>query len=658
MSLDYSGQNLRGKSFKGQNLTNADFSHADIRGANFTGAILKGANFSRAKAGLQKRKSIFLVFVSFLLAGLSGFSFAFTATFSLILLFDNSNNSYSNRVIGCFMIIILPIIIFIIVRRGIQVTLVAVAVVVVVVGGVTGGGGVLAVALAGFVTGADEGFVIAVTFALAIAIAIAIAGVIAMTLVGAGAGAVVVAEAGAGAGAVAVGLTGALAGVITLGLTGVRTMALALALPEVLVSAYIGWRAMKGDEKHAIIRNIAFAFAAFGGTSFRNTDLTDANFTLATLKNTDFRNANLTRTYLRNVRKIDYARLGNTYLKNAKLLEVLVTGNGRKKNFDRQDLRGINLQGEEVDLVDSSFIGADLSTANLKDSNLSRAKLVQTQLDATDFTGATLTGAYIEDWNITTHTNFRGVTCEYVYMRFPTNDNPDPWRKPDNREEVFGDGEFGDFIKPIVDTLDLYHNQGVDPRAIAISFKELVENNPDADLELVAMEKRGADKFLLRAKAAPEANKSELNQQYFETYNHLKTLSPEQQIEYYLNEISVKNKEIELQQKQIVSFENMVGTALGRPQMRVENWHNQGDVMSDKKSSTYNLEQAKFGGGFAGTGGNQSGGTLNDYSSDNNSSNNNVQMQTPNSNGIVCRECNYINSNNSKFCTKCGAKLT
>ncbi|WP_375495673.1 hypothetical protein [uncultured Nostoc sp.] len=35
------------------------------------------------------------------------------------------------------------------------------------------------------------------------------------------------------------------------------------------------------------------------------------------------------------------------------------------------------------------------------------------------------------------------------------------------------DGEFGDFIKPIFDTLDLYHNQGVDPRAIAISFKEL-----------------------------------------------------------------------------------------------------------------------------------------------------------------------------------------
>lgn len=50
-------------------------------------------------------------------------------------------------------------------------------------------------------------------------------------------------------------------------------------------------------------------------------------------------------------------------------------------------------------------------------TDLSRAKLVQTQLDATDFTRATLTGAFIEDWNITTQTNFHGVRCEYVYMR-------------------------------------------------------------------------------------------------------------------------------------------------------------------------------------------------------------------------------------------------
>ena len=113
-------------------------------------------------------------------------------------------------------------------------------------------------------------------------------------------------------------------------------------------------------------------------------------------------------------------------------------------------------------------------------------------------------------------------------------------------KEVFADGEFGDFIKPIVDTLDLYHNQGVDPRAIAISFKELAENNPDTELEIVAMERRGKDKFLLRAKTTPEADKSQLSAEYFEIYNHVKALMAEKD-------------------KQIYRLENMVMTTLERP---------------------------------------------------------------------------------------------
>jgi ribosomal protein L40E len=235
-------------------------------------------------------------------------------------------------------------------------------------------------------------------------------------------------------------------------------------------------------------------------------------------------------------------------------------------------------------------------------------------------------------------------------MRLPTKDDPQPLRKPDNTKEVFGDGEFGDFIKPIVDTLDLYHNQGVDPRAIAIAFKELSENNPEANLEIVAMEKRGEDKFLLRAKVAAETKKSELSQQYFDSYNHLKTLSPAEQIQHYLNQISVKNQEIEGQQRQISSLENMVGTALGRPQMQVENFHSQGDVMSDKDTANYNMNQAKFGGGFAAQG-NQTGGNLGDNST------NNTESQQASLVLIVCRKCGHRNPDRFKFCSECGERL-
>jgi hypothetical protein len=73
MTKDYSGQNLRGRSFKGQNLEGANFSGADIRGADFSNANLRGANFTGAKAGLQKRWLVFWIVVSYVLVTLSGF---------------------------------------------------------------------------------------------------------------------------------------------------------------------------------------------------------------------------------------------------------------------------------------------------------------------------------------------------------------------------------------------------------------------------------------------------------------------------------------------------------------------------------------------------------------------------------------------------------
>jgi uncharacterized protein YjbI with pentapeptide repeats len=291
---------------------------------------------------------------------------------------------------------------------------------------------------------------------------------------------------------------------------------------------------------------------ARGATSFYKADLTDANFTTAIFKSADFKNAILTRTFWQESKCLELVRFKKSYIQNSQVRKLVVLGNGQEQIFNALNLKGINLSG--ANLVDASFVGANLSDANLQNTNLSRAKLKQTQLDGTDFTGATLTGAYIEGWGITNKTKFDGVRCEYVYMRLPTPENPEPHRKPDNRQEVFADGEFGDFIKPIFDTLDLYHNQGVDPRAIAISFKQLAENHPDAELEIVAMEKRGQDKFLLRAKTAATADKSELNAEYFDTYNQFKSL-PEGEIKLLLAE----------KDNQIRRLENMVMTALERP---------------------------------------------------------------------------------------------
>ncbi|MEM7554928.1 MAG: pentapeptide repeat-containing protein [Cyanobacteria bacterium P01_A01_bin.84] len=67
--MNFSKQNIQGRSFKEQNLTGANFSGSDIRGADFTGANLTNADFSYVKTGLNNS----WIILSFLLSLIIGF---------------------------------------------------------------------------------------------------------------------------------------------------------------------------------------------------------------------------------------------------------------------------------------------------------------------------------------------------------------------------------------------------------------------------------------------------------------------------------------------------------------------------------------------------------------------------------------------------------
>ncbi|MEH2365551.1 pentapeptide repeat-containing protein [Nostoc sp.] len=570
MALDFSGQNLRGRNFKGrQDLAGANFSYADIRGANFTNVNLTGANFRHIKAGLQQPwKITYLALISSLFLVLSGF-FSYLTYYFLPLIFNAF--SLEKQITGCTTLILLIAFFLSTILQGVGAGLEAFAF------AFTGAVAVAAFAKGGTVAAFTGAAVGGLTVAVVVIVAVAFAGVVAaFTETVAATGAIFIIAALASA--VAVSFAKPTSGKIIV--IVIISGALALAFAVTLFSIYIGWRAMKGDEKYALIRNIAVGFAAIEGTSFCGANLTNADFTAATLKSTDFRNTILSNTCWHQAKMLDRVRPGLTYLQDSQVRQLLVTGQGQDKNFYRENLRGINLQ--KANLADASFIGADLSEANLQDADLSRANLKQTQLDGTDLTGATLTGAFIEDWGITNTTKLHGVRCEYVFMRLPTKEDPDPLRKPDNKQEVFVDGDFANFIKPIFDTLDLYHNQGVDPRAVAIAFKNLAENHPEAELEIVAMEKRGDDKILLRAKTAVGSDKSQLSAEYFDDYNQLKALSQSQQL------LLVEKD------KRIISLENMVDTALKQPK-----FYTQGDTnMSD--ISGINIEGSSNVSGIAG----------------------------------------------------------
>jgi uncharacterized protein YjbI with pentapeptide repeats len=563
MSNVFQGKKLCGKSFKNQNLANTNFQGADIRGVSFANTNLANTNFSYTISGTRNYVKICLFLVSSLLIAIAGIISRLGGDY----IFPKRDYSISYTIILVSLLLFLSFVYF----KGFLAGLFS-GIAVLIPGLVLGL--IIPDPLPILVDEMSDSWFMGVQALSLIAISYTI-----ITL--ATAVIIVVLE------SVPVAICVAIC--IAIGSSAILPIKLStfIAPTIAMLASYISWQALVGDEKFVWIYKNAIFFASVGGTNFCNSNLTNVNFKNAKLKGADFRNSILTHTNFRQAKMLNYVRPGKTYLQKASVCQLLITGQGQDKNLDRENLRGVNLEG--ANLVDASFIGADLSQANLQDADLSRAKLVQTQLDGTDFTGATLTGAYIQDWGITTDTKFYGVRCEYVYMRVPTKENPDPLRKPDNNKEVFADGKFGDFIKPIFDTLDLYHSQGVDPRAIAISFKQLAENYPDAELEIVAMEKRGQDNFLLRAKTAATADKSQLSAEYFDTYNEIKSL-PEREIKLLLEE----------KDNRIRSLENMVNTALQSPKFYAENYNNQGDTMSQisKKESNFNLQNAQFGGGL------------------------------------------------------------
>lgn len=559
---EFQGVSLRGLSFKRKDLSGADFSGADIRGTNFRGAILRGTNFQGAKAGLQKHWVMILLVDVFVLGWIAGI-FNVLSGGIVAAVFDNS---FIGQLIGWSSLILVIVFWIVFICQGI----------------VSGIGTLiilLALAFRGMTAGAIA-FVGAFILAVAIVFAFAVKGNVGLAIVFTGVVSLIIFE-------VVTGGENILAG------SRLIVQSLIVVTVSILLSAYIAYRAIKDDQRQALIRNIAIGFASTGGTCFREADLTDADFSNATLKSTDFREANLIRTCWRDAKKLEWVRPGKTYLQEVKVRELVKTGQGENQNFNRLDLQGVNLEG--ANLVNASFIEVNLNSANLQDADLSRAKLVGTFLDQTDLTGATLTGAFIEDWGITAETKLHGIRCDYIFMRLPPDKRPDflqlppeeslkdnPRRKPDDWEKNFEDGEFVDFITPMVETLDLYHNQTADPRIVAYSFQKLQEDHPEAELEIVSMERRGKNRqgFLMRVETAPQADNSELHGEYFDTKNRLEALPPEQ-VQLLLAE---KDKRLADQGEQIKNLIGFVGLAMQRPNIYAENYNHQGDTKMSESS--------------------------------------------------------------------------
>ena len=506
MSTNFSGQNLQNRSFKGQNLAGANFYNADIRGANFTGANLQRVNFIGVKAGLQRYWMIFLMMISCLLSGISGFLLLFNG---IVTSYIFSTSTIEYRVVGWISLVVTIIIFTIILSQGIRAL--AIAFTAAIIFAFASGGTITVVfTKSAAFTIAGGG---AIAFAGAGAAAFAVAGIVAFAVAGA------TAFAGTEVFAIATGVT--ITPAIAVTAVAARTAGIAgalagtVAIAGSIIGTYISWRAIREDKKYTLLRRIAITFAAFGGTNFHNADLTDADFTGAILKNTDFSQAKLTRTRFYSNKKSHCVKVDDTILADRDILNLLFTGNGRRKSYTGANLRGANLRG--ADLKEANLKDADIREATFQGACLEWANLTQTQAMDTNFTNALMSGVCIEGWNIQSGTKLDNVDCRFVYLQ----ENPKPGtddkeRRPSSGE--FFSGEFTKLFADILNTVDLIFQDAIDWNALLKTLKKVQLQNEDTKLAIQSMESKGDGVVVVKVAVPGNANKEKIHNDFMQNY--------------------------------------------------------------------------------------------------------------------------------------------
>ena len=547
---DFRSLNLRGEYFKDENLSGADFSQSDIHSTNFSQANLNRTNFTSVTCGLLRSHIVWRIIISLFLTILLGSTlFVCANTIFSILSFDNQFDDW-------IVLVILTIALSVISYQGIKI-------------------------ISNNLAATKKIF----TSTLIAFFAIFGLGVVTMILL------ITTSKSLSQTEALKLAVTGGLLGIILFsvaivtslmlitqswGIIGILTIllislvlifiingisALLISGAMILSAIYCGYVSTKENNTESLIYNLVTIGTTAPRTNFRNANLTDAIFVRAKLKSVDFREANLTRVDWHKAEILHCVASGETYIKNLSLRQLLITGEGQNQNFDRQDLRGVNLQ--KANLTNASFIDTDLSQANLQETILLEAKLVQTNLDKADLRNADLTGAYIEDWGITRNTIFEGIKGDYIYQKRPTKYDRDPNRMPPSQQGNFGKNDLYVFITSVLDTLDLYHQQNINAGVAITVLKGLTEDYP-VKFELVGIEKRGNSQYVMKLKLFGQASQFLIQQEYYDRY--------EQSLPLYDPKKLMPNTEN--------AVAEIIKTVERNPRTNIENLQNKGIVIT------------------------------------------------------------------------------
>ena len=287
--------------------------------------------------------------------------------------------------------------------------------------------------------------------------------------------------------------------------------------------------------RHAKLIDVNLCFS-----KLNRADLTYANFFIAQLDSTIFSGANLYRANLYRA-NLYRAHLTGVDLENA--------------NLGRTILNDANLQ--DANLISADLTGVDLENANLKGANLYYANLSRVQALATNFSGAVLTGVCIEDWNINSKINLKDVICDYVYLKKNQKD-----RRPHDPNKIFARKEFIKRYQKILETVDIYFEDGIDWQAFLVSFNKLQIECGSDELSINSFENKGNGAFVIRVNVPDGVDKAE--------------------IEKYLKKQYQLEATVEAQQRELTNLYKVTELLAGRTI----------NVTNQASGNTYNTEKA------------------------------------------------------------------
>lgn len=262
MSKDFSNQNLQKASFLNEDLAGANFKNSDLRGADFTGSNLTGARFNEAKIGIVPLHVGLIFFVSLAVSLFSGYIAMLAGTTVQLMLHSSDSKE---RFVGVLTIIIIVVFIAYFwwkggtaALRNLVIPIMAAALFVGAVSYLSGAG-----------TGRGMLYLLAGLILVVVMLAV---GTMARAAAGTTSSTILF---------LVVALGGGMFGKSVGGGIGTTIMAISC--------VQISKRALKGVKGFDTMQKLAIYITTKFGTSFRNANLTDADFSaIKIIRNADF----------------------------------------------------------------------------------------------------------------------------------------------------------------------------------------------------------------------------------------------------------------------------------------------------------------------------------------------------------------------------------